>query len=180
MFSFIRTFVAMVVLTIFASLPVHAQTDLQDVIDTYCRKDCVSAEKLTDVAARVSTAYKLDKNAVLAIIHVESKYHVKAKNGSSVGLSQVLLRYHKKKFIGKNYYDVEDNVFAGMQVLRDCLKRMKGDYNKAFRCYNGGGDPGYVPKVKKALAMMRATEKPEIYQDPLARFMRKLGVIQRG
>lgn len=173
MFSNIRIFVVMVVLTIFASLPVQAQTDLQDVIDKYCRKDCVSAEKLTDVVTRVSKSYKLDVNAVLAIIHVESKYHIKAKNGSSVGLSQVLLRYHKPKFLGKNYYDVEDNVFAGMQVLRDCLKRTKGNYDKAFGCYNGGGDKNYVSKVRKVRAMMKEVNKPEIHPDPLARFLSK-------
>lgn len=176
MFRLFRSFVLMTMMTIFSVLPVHANTDLQDVIDDFCRKECVSAEKLTDVATRVSKAYKLDVNAVLAIIHVESKYHIKAKNGSSVGLSQVLLRYHKPKFMGKNYYDVEDNIFAGMQVLRDCVQRSNGSYSKAFRCYNGGGDPKYVSKVMKALTMMRGIVKPDPHPDPVGRLIAKLNI----
>lgn len=170
--KYIRTVFALIV---FTTVSAFAQAKpLQDVIDHYCRKNCVSAEQLTDVAVRAGKAYGIDYRAVIAIIHVESKYHIRAKNGSSVGLSQVLLRYHKPKFIGKNYYDVEDNVFAGMQVMRDCLKRTKGNYPRAFRCYNGGGDPNYQAKAQRAYAMVKSLDIKVVQKDYLGEFIKKL------
>lgn len=154
-----------------ATLPTsHAQT-LQDVIDKYCRVDCVSAERLTSATKRAAQGYRIDHHAIMAIVHIESKYHIKAKNGSSVGLSQVLLRYHRGKFRGKNYFDVEDNLFAGMLVFRDCLTRTKGNYPRAFSCYNGGGDKNYQAKAMNALAMMRSLDYPPVSPDPLGEFI---------
>lgn len=146
-------------------------TTLQSVIDKFCRTNCITAEQLVDVASRAASRYNLDMRAIIAVIHVESKYHIKAKNGSSMGLSQVLLRYHRSKFIGTDYYDIDDNVFAGMQVLRDCLKRRKGNYPAAFACYNGGGDPNYRKKANKAYAMVKGLSLPSIDKDPLGTFI---------
>lgn len=176
MFYTFRHFLfAFLLLTV--SVPSIAQKSLQGTIDKYCRKECIQSQELINIADRVSLAYKLDSDAVLAIIHVESKYHIKAKNGSSIGLTQVLLRYHKGKFRGKNYYDIEDNVFAGMQVLRDCLKRTKGNYPRAFRCYNGGGDKHYVEKVMKTYKAMKTLDKPKPSADHLYDFLVKRKMV---
>lgn len=169
--NFIKT-ILVFILTLVAYMPIPGNaTSLQEVIDTYCRKECVKADHLTSAAKRAANGYKVDYHAIMAIVHIESKYHIKAKNGSSVGLSQVLLRYHKGKFRGKNYFDVEDNLFAGMQVFRDCLTKVKGNYPKAFSCYNGGGDKNYQTKAMKALAMMRGLDYPNTTNDPLGEFL---------
>lgn len=165
-----RMCVVGLLLTLFAPLSAYSQS-LQSVIDKYCRTTCVSEQKLLDVAARAAKRFKIDKHAVLAIIHVESKYNYKAKNGSSVGLSQVHLGYHKPKFLGKNYFEVEDNVFAGMTVFRDCLTLTRGNYPKAYRCYNGGGDKNYVSKIMAAYNMLKSLDIPRKSDDPLGDFI---------
>lgn len=174
MFKTFKSTLLIMIVFISTIFPVSAKTlNLQEIIDTYCRKNCVSAQQLTDVATRVARSYKVDVRSVLAIVHVESKYHINAKNGSSVGLSQVLLRYHKPKFIGKDYYNVEDNIFAGMQVFRDCMRRMKQNYYKSFGCYNGGGDKNYKTKAMRAYRMMKNVKLPEVSEDPLGDFIQK-------
>lgn len=154
-----------------ATIPTSQAQSLQDVIDKYCRTECVTAERLTSAAKRAARGYNIDHHAIMAIVHVESKYHIKAKNGSSVGLSQVLLRYHRGKFRGKNFFDVEDNLFAGMLVFRDCLTRTKGNYPRAFSCYNGGGDKNYQSKAIKTWAMMKSLDYPPVSKDPLGDFI---------
>lgn len=161
------------------SLSAHAQS-LQSLIDTYCKKDCISAQSLTDISAKIAHSHGIDQRAVIAIVHIESKYHIRAKNGSSVGLSQVLLRYHKKKFKGSNFYEPEDNLFAGMKVFSECLNKMKGNYSKAFGCYNGGGDKKYVGKAIKAYAMMKTIELPQTHPDPLQAFLVKKKVYHEN
>ena len=149
---------------------------LHEVISKYCRKDCVSAEQLTSAAKRAARGFKIDYRAVIAIVHTESKYHTHARNGSNVGLTQTLLFYHKKKFRGTNYFDVEDNIFAGMQVFSDCFIKMKGSYSGAFGCYNGGGDPKYTTKIMRNYAMIKELEFPEVHSDPLGNFITEKGV----
>lgn len=175
MFSRFKMFMLFITtMLVFTAIPAQANNDLQSVIDKYCRVDCVSSTKLVDVATRAATAYRFDINALLAIIHIESKYHVKAKNGSSVGLNQVHLRYHKPKFRTKNFFDVEDNTFVGAKIFRECLDRMKGNYPKAFGCYNGGGDKKYVVKATQARDMMASLTKPISHSDPLGVFIAQL------
>lgn len=150
------------------TIPAKAEiVSLQEHIDRYCRKDCVSAEQLVEVTARAAKRFNIDKKALMAIIHVESKYHIKAKNGGSAGLTQAVIYYHKPKFLGRNYYAVEDNIFVGAQIYRDCLARMKGSYPRAYSCYNGGGDKNYQSKVKKAFDEISKLRIPKPSMDPL-------------
>ncbi len=153
---------------------------LQSVIDTYCRKDCITAQELADISAKIERSYKIDQRAVIAIVHVESKYHIRAKNGTSMGLSQVLLRYHKGKFRGRDYLDPEDNLFAGMKVFSDCLIKMKGNYSRAFGCYNGGGDKQYITKANKAYAMVKALIIPVSSDDQLKQFLIKKKLVSHS
>lgn len=167
-----------ILIMLMATAPLWAQpTTLQDTIDKYCRTECITATRLVEVAKKAATSYKVDYRAIMAIVHIESKYHIKAKNGSSVGLSQVLLFYHKGKFKGKNYYDVEDNVFAGMKVFSDCFRKVKGDYRKAFKCYNGGGDKKYHFKAMSTFEMMKDLTHPEVSKDFLGDFIEKKDLL---
>lgn len=150
--------------------PAHAQT-LQDHIDTYCKVDCVNADKVVDVAYRAGQSYGFDYKTFLAIIHVESKFHTKAKNGRSVGLTQSLLTYHRPKFRGKNYFAIEDNMFVGAEIFGDCVRRHRGNYQAATTCYNGGGDRRYWSKVQRALKVIRGLELPRPSLDPLGEFI---------
>lgn len=146
--------------------------DLQSVIDQYCRRDCVTAVKLIEVIDKTSRRYGINPHVILSIVHIESKYNTKARNGSSVGLSQVLLRYHKRKFKTKDYHDVEDNLSVGMQILRDCLTSTKWNYPRAFRCYNGGGDKNYSDKVHATMSYLKSVDLSYPVDDPLWHFIK--------
>lgn len=160
--------------------PAHAQSverkTLQSHIDHYCKKDCITAEALVDITSRAAKRFGFDFRALMAIIHVESKYHTKAKNGSSAGLTQVLLIYHKPKFMGRNYYAIEDNIFAGGEVFRDCFVKHKGNYPKAYSCYNGYGKNGevYKTKVNAAWTTIKSLDLPSPSRDPIGDLIAKL------
>lgn len=151
----------------------QAQTSLQEHIEKYCKRDCVDAQKLVDVSHRAAQRFGFDYKALMAIVFVESKFSTKARNGSSVGLTQVLLTYHKPKFMGKNVYDVDDNIFAGAQVFKECLQKHKGMYPKAFSCYNGyqHGDPKYKGKTLSAYLDLKKLDLPKPSSDPLGDFI---------
>lgn len=129
--------------------PVTVADELQEYIDTVCRRDCVRSTPLMRAVSDASSTYSLDPVSVLAIIAVESSFRPRATNGSSVGLTQVLKRLHREKFNGKDPFDIRANVFAGMRVLSDCLVKHKGFYKQAYRCYNGYGAKSikYAAKV---------------------------------
>lgn len=131
---------------------VYPVITLHDHIRIFCKRDCVEQEVLLDSVHRAATALRVDFKVLLAIIQVESAFNPRAKNGSSVGLNQVNLRYHRKRFTPGNYYDVRENVLAGAAVYKECLIKSKGNKSLALRCYNGYhlGDPNYVTKVTKA------------------------------
>lgn len=161
---------------------VHAQT-LEQHIAKFCKSGCVDAPTLVKVADQAAKRFNVDKRALLAIVHVESKYHIKAVNGNSVGLTQVLLRYHRSKFPNKpgkqDYYNVQDNVFAGAQVFRDCLVKHKQSYPMAFRCYNGyhKGDPKYKSKTLEAYKTMTAMQMPAINKDHIQQFLYSQNIL---
>lgn len=129
---------------------------LADHIKRHCYKACVKPSELRQAVHHAASSLQVDHKILLAIIQVESAFKPRAKNGSNVGLNQVNLRYHRKRFEGKNFYDVQQNVLAGAQVYRACLTRAKGNQTKALRCYNGHhlGDPKYVIKIRKAYSQI--------------------------
>jgi len=130
----------------------YAPMTLYDHIKVHCKSKCVDSEHLIQAVHDASERVDVDHKVLLAIIQVESAFKPKAKNGSSVGLKQVHLRYHRNRFTDKKYFDVNQNVLAGAQIYKECLNRAKGVKSKALRCYNGHhlGDPKYVTKVTRA------------------------------
>lgn len=112
-------------------------------------------EKIKDAIDIASESYEVNKNLIAAIVYVESKFKKTAKNGSSVGLMQVHMKFHRKKFKGEDPYGVFSNVFVGTSILKDCLVKHKEVVKKALKCYNGGGDPEYTEKVLKVLPLAR-------------------------
>lgn len=130
-------------------------TDLQGYIKKNCPKNCVAARTLNTVVKQQAKKHKVDKHIIMAIVRVESSFNVKAKGSGSVGLTQVMPRWHRAKFKGGNYYQVNNNISAGTQVYQECNKKTKGNIRRALACYNGGGDRRYVPKVMKAYAEIK-------------------------
>lgn len=130
----------------------HDGNDLKGYIAKYCKKDCVDHGLLLTAIKEAAEEFNVGYKTLLAIVKVESGFMSKASNrGKSVGLMSVQLYWHKSKFLSTNYYDVFDNVRVGTIIFKHCSEKSKGNLKKSLLCYNGGGDPMYVPKVTKAL-----------------------------
>lgn len=127
---------------------------VSDYIRDVCTNNCVEQESLLSAVAEASEHYDVDKTTLIAIVKVESGFNTKARNGNSVGLSQVHLKYHRKKFKNSSFYSVRDNILVGASIFKECLLKHNG-IRKALRCYNGKGDPRYVEKVMVAIKEIR-------------------------
>lgn len=135
----------------------HAQSSLESYISRVCKSPCADISKVVAAVDMAATVYGLDKAMLLAIIHTESTFNKRAKNGSSVGLMQVHIRYHLPKFEGHNLYGEFANIFAGARILKDCSERkgQKRSVDKTLSCYNGGGTKGYAAKVQRKMKQFR-------------------------
>lgn len=131
-------------------------TALSEYIAKNCRQECVDPDLLLFGVETISSELGIDPLTMLAIVKVESNFKPKAinkKNGRSVGLMQIQVRWHKDKFHGKKQADILDNLRVGGIVYRDCANKHKGSREKALLCYNGyqkSGMKTYVAKVMKA------------------------------
>lgn len=130
---------------------------LNEYINQHCKINCVDEDTLLSASKMVADSLNLDYLILLSIIRVESGYNRKARNGSSVGLMQVHLKYHRNKFGNGDPFNPYSNIFTGAAILKDCMDRWRSN-NKAFRCYNGGGDKSYINKVNKALVEVKQLE----------------------
>lgn len=124
---------------------------LEKYISLHCKKNCVDADRLARAVVQNATRIKATPKLLIAMIRKESTFNPRAKNGSSVGLMQVHLRWHKPKFMNTDYEDVEENLRVGSDILAACRAKTKYKLDAALECYNGGGDPNYVSSVRKIL-----------------------------
>lgn len=143
-------FFMLVCMASFPTAASDAYSTLENYMEDACHKDCVHSEVLLDAATAAAEETGLDFKLILAIVRVESSFQVHARNGRSVGLMQLHLRYHKAKFQGKHYTHPGGNVRAGALVMKECMDSHHNALRKASRCYNGGGDPQYYKKLLKA------------------------------
>lgn len=165
-----------ILLLSFLALPaITYSNSFDNYLRTHCVRGCVDSSNILRSSMEVANDLDLDFKMLLAISRVESGFRPKAKNGSSRGLMQVHLKWHRDKFKSKDYYDVKDNIRVGAIVYRECLKRRKGNTRKALRCYNGGGDKNYVQKVMKAYnQIVKLDTFKDIDKDPLGSFINML------
>lgn len=99
-----------------------------------------------------SNAYSqnIDPHLILAMVKNESGFRrsVKTKDGS-IGLMQVIPRWHKDKLKGRDPTDVKVSIEVGTKILFDCASKHKNNISKALNCYSGGGGKVYANKVYK-------------------------------
>jgi len=147
----------------------YAPITLHDYITTVCTTHCVAQEELLTSVSTAAYETGADVKTLLAIIRLESSFSKRAKNGSSVGLMQVHLKYHRSRFTSKNYYDVEENVAAGAAIYGECLKKHNGNRTLSLRCYNGysQGNPAYLKKFNQAYA--EVAKLIDLRREPLIR-----------
>lgn len=148
-----------VLLTVFHTAITYASDathpKLEKRIAQVCKKDCVDPVILLIAVQQAAEEFSINARTLLAIIEVESGYRDKAVNkqsGKSVGLTQIQVYWHRKKFRTSDHFDVVDNVRVGAIVYHECVKKWKGHRAKALWCYNGHTKRGmkeYVPKVMR-------------------------------
>lgn len=109
---------------------------LQDFINKACYKQCIDSKELMEYVTIASIVQQVDPEDLLAIITIESAFKPKARNAASVGLMQVNLDYHAKKF-KTTPYNPKANVIVGAGIYKACLNKRNGNKAKALRCYNG-------------------------------------------
>ena len=135
-----------------ALAPVSAN-NIADYIDGRCGNKCTHVGNMIHEAVQIaSESHQVEPNVIIAVMQVESNFNPKAQNMSNKGLMQVNLKYHREKFKGTNPMNVYANVYVGTYILKECMDKRRGNLSLALVCYNGGGDPRYVRKVKKVLA----------------------------
>ena len=151
---------------------------LEEYIQKNCSQHCVKADILTDTIQRAATSFRIDPSILLAIIEVESKFSTMARNKQSLGIAQIHVKYHHDKFFGKNFYDVEQNIFAGARILKDCLTKHKGSYPRALACYNGAPIKStvYASKVFKTVKKQSVLPKAS-NKDHLKEFLHKKQIL---
>jgi soluble lytic murein transglycosylase-like protein len=143
-----------ILLTLF---PMKASGDITEYLNDRCGKKCFHVNTMINEAVQIaSESHKVNPDVIIAVMQVESKFNPKAENMSSKGLMQVNLRYHRKKFSGTNPFNIYANVYVGTSILKECMDRRGNNLTRALKCYNGGGDPGYVKKVMTALNNVRS------------------------
>lgn len=149
--------VLIIIMMLFISSVSYGKT-LDSYIDEHCSRDCADSQIVVNASKMVADSLSLNYLILLAIIKVESNFTKKARNGSSVGLMQVHLRYHRNKFAKGDPFNPYANIFVGGSILKDCMVRVKNNTAKSFRCYNGNGDPNYAQKVIKAYNEIKQLE----------------------
>ena len=120
-------------------------TTLDDHIEKHCKTKCVDSTIVLDAATTAADSFDIDFKLILAIITVESGFVVKAKNRGNVGLMQVLLRYHGKKF-KRSVYNPKENVRVGSSILKECMRKGRST-SQVLQCYNGVPGTKYANKV---------------------------------
>lgn len=109
------------------------------------------AEKIVSAVHRYSHKHQVNPDVVFKIIQTESSYNPKARGGSSVGLMQIIPRWHKDKIKGRNLYNVDTNVEVGVKILKEHLEDTDGNVRKALWRYNASSKKKqYADKVLKA------------------------------
>ena len=126
---------------------------LKGYIAKYCKVNCVDAGVLLQAIYDIRDNTSVNPRHMLAIIHTESAFNIKASNLGNKGLTQVLLKYHKGKFKTKDYFDPKENIRVGASIFEECVRKYKNDTRESFRCYNGFhlGDKKYFIKIQDNL-----------------------------
>lgn len=96
-------------------------------------------KNLAQIISVYSAKHKLPPKLVRAVIHVESRGNPRAvSKAGCLGLMQI----HPKFHYCKNYFDPEENIAKGCQLLAG-YKKKQGTIRKALAYYNAGKHMNY-------------------------------------
>lgn len=127
-------------LTVFLLFGIHTESSANTVewIQDVC-EDCSAsyAKIIMHSVHAAAMEYDVDPNLILKVIKVESKFNSKAKGSSgSIGLMQIIPKYHKKKIHGRDLTKPEVNIDVGVSFLAEKLEDCDGNARCALMKYN--------------------------------------------
>jgi soluble lytic murein transglycosylase-like protein len=116
-------------------------------------KQDMPASMIKDIAKGYAVKNGLPPALVDAVIKVESDYNPKAvsKKGAA-GLMQIMPDALQDMRVS-NPFDVEDNIQAGVNILKKLMEKYEWDLKKALAAYNAGEKAvdknGDIPPIKE-------------------------------
>lgn len=135
--------------------PSTAQLRMARWLGSKYRVSPVAIAMLIVEADRLSVAYRLAPNLVIAVMAIESNFHPYIQSAAGAqGLMQVMPRIHAKRYqkfgAPRSFIDPIVSLTVGAEILRDCMRLRGGSETEALRFYFGGGpaSDAYIGKVQ--------------------------------
>lgn len=133
----------------------NSQASMIDHMVTNYKVPKNTAVEINTSVTNNAKAYGVDKYILFAIIEKESSYQPKARNRSSIGLMQVNIAAHEKKFGSvQQLYNINNNIKAGAMILAACKKSSKD----SLSCYHGAKN-GYSKRITMTANKLKKMEK---------------------
>lgn len=132
------------------SLSMTNRNDLQTALNNYLQgisgtssanySNCPS--EISGLVNKYASQYGVNPNLVMAVINAKSSFNTNATSSvGAKGLMQLMPSVCSDYGV-TNPYDAEQNIKAGVRLLKDNLDRYNGDTSMALMAYNAG--PGTV------------------------------------
>lgn len=123
-----------------SSLGITSSNVLNNIDNSYSYGSTVSVEmsEIYDTVNKYATMYGVDPALVLAVIKAESNFDENATSGAgAIGLMQVM-DFNLESLGITNGYDIDENIRAGVTILKNYLDDCGGDVSMALMAYNAG------------------------------------------
>ena len=146
-----------IILLVFAMLSNTSSAFSVDYIVNYTKHKVTRSEatKIVSSVNKFSLMYDVDPEMVFKIMKTESSFNRKAKNKASIGLMQIIPKWHKEKIGKRNLYDIETNVEVGIRIIAEYSKMVNGNVSAMLQRYNGSKNKKKY--AKKVLAIKEET-----------------------
>jgi soluble lytic murein transglycosylase-like protein len=128
------------ILSLFLLFGIHTESSANTVewIRDVCDDCSESYAKIIMHSVHVAAMeYDVDPNLILKVIKVESRFNPKARGSSgSIGLMQIIPKYHKRRIKGRSLINPQVNIDVGTSFLAEKLEDCGGNARCALMKYN--------------------------------------------
>ena len=119
-----------------SSLCITSSNDISGIDTSYYENTDLS--EIYDTVNKYASMYDVDPALVLAVIKAESNFDANATSGAgAIGLMQVM-DFNLESLGVVNGYDIDENIRAGVSILKGYLDDCNGDIAMALMAYNAG------------------------------------------
>lgn len=153
------------------SLSMVDRSDLQTAINNYLQGlsgtssasygNCSS--EISGLVNKYASQYGVNSNLVMAVINAESGFNTNVTSSAGAkGLMQLMPSVCSDYGV-TNPYNAEQNIKAGVQLLRDNLNRYNGDTAMALMAYNAGAGTVSSRGVKSSSDLYKMPSETQNY-----------------